>query len=138
MVIVYSPSSRDADLVRVDFMKPDGEPVARTLIVDCGFMGRSHFVLPQRDRGLSHAAAPASQVSGALQGKQNRALVVCRIPALSFQRVLIVIMTDLAALSLPAGVDGVAGLRFLRQFDRWGSERVAHGNWRFFLRRADD
>lgn len=42
-------------------------------------------------------------------------------------------MTDVTVLSLPLGVDGMAGLIFLRQFRSWGAERSAQGVWRFFL-----
>jgi hypothetical protein len=49
----------------------------------------------------------------------------------------IAIITDISVLSLPAGVDGMAGLSFLRQFARWGAERAAPG-WQFFLSNSND
>lgn len=35
--------------------------------------------------------------------------------------------------SLPDGVVGIAGLRFLRHFRRWGAEQPTSGNWQFVL-----
>ena len=66
---------------------------------------------------------------------QNRAWVTCCIPQLDFQCTLIAIMTDVSSLLLPSGVQGMAGLSFLRQFARWGANRTANG-WQFFL--SDD
>jgi hypothetical protein len=48
---------------------------------------------------------------------------------------LIAIVADTSSLSLPGGVEGLAGLTFLRQFARWGAERRAKG-WQFSL--SDD
>ncbi len=71
------------------FLKPDGDAVFKTLFVDSGFTGQSCFVLSQDATDLSHAAVPASRAAGALEGMQNRELVICRIAALAFQRTLI-------------------------------------------------
>ncbi len=84
MAIIYYPSFNDRDIVEVRFLKPDGDAVFKTLFVDSGFTGQSCFVLSQDATDLSHAAAPASRVAGALEGIRNRELVICRIPALAF------------------------------------------------------
>jgi hypothetical protein len=65
------------------------------------------------------------QAVGAIQGQQNRAWVMCCVPTIA-------IIADTSSLSLPAGVEGLAGLTFLRPFAKWGAERSAAG-WRFFL-----
>ena len=49
-----------------------------------------------------------------------------------FQRTLIAIVTDVSSLSLPSDIEGMAGLRFLRQFARWGAQRT-DTTWQFFL-----
>lgn len=133
MAMIYYPSREDSDIVDVQFLKPNGDTVFKTLLVDSGFTGQSCFVLSQDAIDLSHATAPAARTAGALEGMQNRVLVISRIPALGFQRTLIAIMTDMASLALPSGVEGMAGLRFLRHFARWGAELTTDGGWRFFL-----
>jgi hypothetical protein len=67
------------------------------------------------------------------QGTQQRAVVSCRVPALAFQATAVAILADLSGLALPPGVGGLAGLRFLRHFHRWGSEQTDRGDWNFFL-----
>jgi hypothetical protein len=62
--------------------------------------------------------------------------VTCRIPGLSFQRSFIAILADVSELDLPPGIEGMAGLRFLRSFRRWGAVQTNEGSWRFFL--SDD
>jgi hypothetical protein len=41
-------------------------------------------------------------------------------------------LADLGSLNLPLNVEGVVGLQFLRQFRRWGGERV-EGGWEFVV-----
>jgi hypothetical protein len=131
----FWPSAEDAELIEVDFVKLDGESRSLRLLVDSGFTGVSSFVLGEHAVDLVHAEYDPAEVIGAIQGQQNRAWVTCRIPALAFRRTLIAIITDTAKLSLPAGVEGLAGLTFLRQFARWGAERGEAG-WQFIL--SDD
>jgi len=138
MATLYFPSLRDADAVEVEFLRPDGGLALLRLLVDSGFTGQSSFVLGDSASELIQAAGPPSQAARALQGVQRRGWVICRIPALSFQQMLIAIVTDLSFLSLPAGVAGVVGLRFLRQFARWGAEQTGEGDWRFFLANGED
>src|SRR5437667_12667036 len=99
------------------------------LLVDSGFVGQSSFVLAEDAAELFRAELPPTQTTGALHGLQNRAWVTCRILALSFQRTLIAIVGDISSLSLPADVEGMFGLRFLRQFGRWGAEQVGDSGW---------
>jgi hypothetical protein len=103
------------------------------LLVDSGFTGQSCFVLPQSASDLAHAPASTSQAAGALQGAQSRIVVMCAIPALSFQTAAIAILADTSGLALPPDVHGMVGLRFLRHFRRWGAEQTEGGDWRFFL-----
>lgn len=133
MATVCFPSLPDGDIVEAQFLRLDGGLVPLTLLVDSGFTGQSSFVLPRDAVDLAHAMAPASYSAGALHGLQDRVLVTCTIPALAFQRTLIAILTDLEPLSLPAGAQGLAGLRFLRQFRRWGAEQDGSGSWQFCL-----
>ncbi len=118
MAIVYFPSLDQGDVVEVVFLTPSGNTVSMRLLVDSGFTGQSCFVLPTDAESLAQAAAPASQTAGALSGTQRRVVVTCRIPGLSFERSLIAILADVAALALPPGIQGLAGLRFLRSFRR--------------------
>lgn len=133
MAIAHFPSLDDAEAIEVSFLKPQGGEVTLRLLVDSGFTGESSFVLPSGSTGLAHALAAPRQTAGALQGTQKRVLVTARIPALSFQTPGIAILADTAALGLPPGVHGMAGLQFLRNFHRWGSERTEAGGWQFFL-----
>ena len=71
-------------------------------------------------RAISRSAQPRSVVTGA-------------IAELSFQFEAVAILADMSSLTLPAGVHGIVGLRFLRQFRRWGAERIDDGAWRFYL-----
>jgi hypothetical protein len=106
------------------------------LLVDSGFTGKSSAILGREDVELIRAQIPAAQATGALSGAQGRGWVSCWIPHLDFHCTLVAIITDLSPLSLPAGVQGMAGLTFLRQFARWGAERTS-GGWRFFLSSSD-
>lgn len=132
MATTHFPSLPDSDVIQVHFVTPAGAVVTRRLLVDSGFTGPTSFVLSKSDTGLSHAIVPSSQVTGALQGEYDRVLVMCRVPSVAFQRSLIAMLADLTPLALPDGVEGMAGLRFLRQFTRWGGER-GDGGWRFLL-----
>jgi hypothetical protein len=132
MATVYYPSRRDAEVIAVEFLTPQGGSRLRKLLVDSGFTGKSSVVLGDDAFELVHAQTPAAHATGALQGAQNRGWVTCRIPALTFQCTLIAILTDLSPLSLPPDVQGMVGLNFLRQFARWGAERTGDG-WQFFL-----
>jgi hypothetical protein len=133
MTVAYFPSLDAAETIEVAFVRPAGGETTVRLLVDSGFTGQSSFVLPRSASDLAHAHASASQVMGAIQGTQTRVIVTCRIAALSFQTPAIAILADTSGLALPAGVSGMVGLRFLRHFHRWGSERVEDGTWRFFL-----
>lgn len=133
MAIVHFPSLAECDLVEVEFVTADGRRLPARLLVDSGFTGASSFVLPDNFRHAVLANLSSAYAAGALRGRQERALIRCSILANSFERNLPAIFTDLRALSLPAGVDGMVGLTFLRQFKSWGAERDAHGAWRFFL-----
>ena len=132
MATVYYRSLDNAEVIDVEFLTLQGGTRLLKLLVDSGFTGNSSVILSNDLSDLVRAQIPATQTSGALQGPQERGWVTCRIPELSFQRTLIAIIADIAALSLPANVVGMAGLSFLRQFTRWGSERTADG-WQFLL-----
>lgn len=133
MPIAYFPCLTHEDTVEVVFVDPQGDERAYRLLVDSGFTGQSSFVLPLNAADLAHASASAATTSGALQGVQTRAVVTFRVPALPFESAAIAILTDTSGLALPPGIDGMAGLEFLRHFRRWGAEREASGAWRFFL-----
>jgi len=47
MAILYYPSLDDGDVIAVEFLKPDGDTVSKTLLIDSGFTGQSCFVLSQ-------------------------------------------------------------------------------------------
>jgi hypothetical protein len=100
-------------VVELVFLAPDGRPVSRWLAVDTGFTGPSALVLPAADATLADRSGPAGRVSGALTGVQDRAWMIASIPALRFRSSFLSICTDVSALALPAGVDGLAGLTFL-------------------------
>src|SRR4051812_38861508 len=127
MATAFYPSLADAEVVEVEFVKPDGSTRAMRLLVDSGFTGSSSFVLPDSAADLAIAALPARQTAGALQGSKDRAWVTCRIAALNYEEALIAIIADTATLSLPAGVDGLAGLAFLRRFAQWGAQLTNDG-----------
>ena len=133
MSIAYFPSHEAVETLEVAFVKPAGDEVTLRLLVDSGFTGNSSFVLPMSADELSHAQAAASRVMGALQGLQNRIVVTCRVPTLSFRTMAIAILADTSELELPPTVDGMVGLQFLRRFRRWGAEQIDVGSWQFFL-----
>lgn len=126
------PSPDSAELIEVEFISLDGEARSLRLLVDSGFTGKSSFVLSEDALDLVRAEYQPAQAVGAIQGQQNRAWVKCRIPTMAFQRTLIAIITDTSPLSLPTDVAGLAGLTFLRQFARWGAERIESA-WHFYL-----
>lgn len=132
MASVYYPSLDSAEVIEVEFLTLHGNVRILRLLVDSGFTGKSCLILGNDVRELIRAEIQPTQATGALQGVQNRGWVTCSIPGLSFQCTLIAIITDISPLSLPPGVEGMAGLSFLRLFARWGSERKADG-WHFFL-----
>ena len=133
MPVVSFPCLEQGDTIEVAFANPQGNEIPYRLLVDSGFTGQSSFVLPETASLFAHARAPTAETSGALQGVQKRIVVMYRIPALSFQATAIAILADTSSLALPPGVNGMAGLQFLRQFRRWGAERSDDGAWRFFL-----
>ncbi len=121
-------------IVRVEFLKPDGGVLGRTLVVDSGFTGLSAFALSPADGSLIRRwDAAAADVRGALTGRAERIWVTCTIPELGFRRTLKTICADLSSLALPSGADGIVGLTFLQDFVWWGARRGADGEWRFEL-----
>ena len=114
MAIAYYQSLEHAEAVEVVFLRPQGSDVTLRLLVDSGFAGESSFVLPEQLSDLAQASAPKSQVRGALRGAQRRSVVLCRIPQLSLQFAAPAILADMSTLALPVGVQGQAGLQFLR------------------------
>ena len=137
MAAVYYRSLDDAEVIDVEFLTLQGSVRVLKLLVDSGFTGKSSLILGNDARELVRAEIPPAQATGALQGAQNRGWVTCRIPDLSFQCTVIGIITDISVLSLPSGVQGMAGLAFLRNFARWGAERQAD-EWQFFLADGND
>jgi len=133
MPTVYFPSRPEFDAIDVRFLTTDGGEKLLTLLVDSGFTGQSSFVLAHDALEIVQSAATSCRATGALSGTQNRGLVTCRIPELAFERSFLAIFTDLSPLALPPRVHGLAGLRFLRHFHRWGAELTADSAWRMFL-----
>jgi len=133
MPTVYYPSPADAEVIEIEFLKPAGGARSIRLLVDSGFTGTSSLVLPEGASDLIQAEVPGSHATGALQGDQDRAWVSCHIPELGFRKAVIAIIADTAALSLPTGVEGMAGLSFLRHFSGWGAERTEDADWQFSL-----
>jgi hypothetical protein len=133
MPTAYFRSLEQCDVIEVAFLKPAGGEVILPLLADSGFTGQSCFVLPLYAEDLAQAAAPASQTAGALSGAQRRVVVTCRIPGLAFHGSFTAILADTSSLALPPGIEGMAGLRFLRYFRRWGAERADDNSWRFLL-----
>jgi hypothetical protein len=133
VTIAYFTSLRDAEVVDVDFVETAGRVVTIRLLVDSGFTGKESFVLSREALNMARASAKPAQAAGALTGMQSRGWVLCRIPSLAFEESLIAVFSDLAPLCLPASVEGMVGLTFLRHFARWGAERASGQSWRFFL-----
>ncbi len=137
MATVYFPSNPDGEVIYVEFISPAAEARSLCLLVDSGFTGVSDIILSQADRDLVWGTLRRVEAFGALQGDQERAHVVGRIPGLVFEQRLTAIVTDLSQLILPHGVEGMAGLTFLRRFSRWGAERTTDGRWQFFLSESE-
>lgn len=133
MSTVYFPSSPECEVVDVELLSQDGGVRNTRLMVDSGFTGESALVLPAHLESLAHAHVDQAFAAGALSGKQTRVVARCRVSGLSFDDALIAITADLTNLALPADVDGIVGLTFLRRFSRWGAERTLSGDWSFFL-----
>ena len=138
MAIIYFPSPDNCDVVEIELLNPKGGSVFASLFVDSGFTGESCLVMSEFARQFAIANISAAHTSGALQGRQPRILITCRISALDFQSNLIAIVTDVSSLALPDGVVGMAGLSFLRLFARWGAQRSVDGSWQFFLTKGED
>ena len=102
MGTVFFHSSEYAEVIEVEFVTISGEPRSLKLLVDSGFTGKSSFVLPEPSLDLVLAEHQPAQAIGALQGEQNRAWVTCRIPAISFQRTLVAIMSITSSRRVPA------------------------------------
>lgn len=108
--------------------------LTRRLLVDSGFTGRSALVLSSGDAEMARRRfAPSSEVAGAIEGSRDRVWVKLAVPDIAFATSTIAISSDLAPLSLLPGIDGLCGLAFLNLFWRWGAERLANGEWVFFL-----
>lgn len=139
MLVTHFPFFHGLPTVLVNFSATRPTAViARRLLVDSGFTGKSAFVLSTADAArLRRRAAPTSQVTGALFGAHARVWVRCSVPALEFDASLMAISSELSSLNLPEGVDGLAGLSFLSYLERWGAERVASTDWAFFLAMRD-
>lgn len=135
MAVTAFPFFGGYPVVELVFRRVDGSgSVARRLLVDSGFTGRSAFVLGLSEEGvLRQWIAGEIDVAGALQGRRQRVWVRCGVPALGFRATLTAIVADLASLALPPRIHGIAGLAFLSRFVRWGGDRVATGSWQFFL-----
>ena len=133
MAITYFSSLEDAEVVDVEFVGPEGSIAPMRLLVDSGFTGESSCILPRHVANLVLVPVPRSETAGALGGIQDRGWVVCRVPGVSFEKMMIAIFTDISPLCLPPEADGMVGLSFLRHFARWGAERAADRHWRFFL-----
>jgi len=133
MSVAYFESLDECDLIEVVFIGFRGEEKSIRLLVDSGFTGVSEFVLSTDLRDFGLANLSSAHAAGALSGRQERTLVRCRIPSIPFDESSSAILADLRPLSLPRGVQGMAGLAFLRRFSRWGSERADGNGWRFFV-----
>lgn len=68
MATAFYPSLADAEVIDVEFVRPDGSTQAMRLLVDSGFTRSSSFVLPDSAADLTVAALPARQTTGELQG----------------------------------------------------------------------
>ena len=73
MAAVYFRSLDEAEVIDVEFLKPQGGVRLFKLLVDSGFTGKSSVVLGQEASELVRAQVPPAQVSGALQGRRTAA-----------------------------------------------------------------
>ena len=126
-------SLAEAEVVTVELEHLDGTIVTRTLMVDSGFTGASGVLLSNHDMSLIHASAPFATTGGALVGQQSRGAIRIGVAGVLTPRRMFALFADLSTLSLPANVEGMVGLTFLRLFDQWGAQRHADGTWRFGL-----
>ncbi|MDA0841494.1 MAG: hypothetical protein O2857_27350 [Planctomycetota bacterium] len=133
MANVYFQSLDQGDLILVEFLTTEGGIRPMTMLVDSGYCGQSSFVVPSNERSIFLAPAGVGYTSGAIIGNQERGLVICRVPQVVYEETMIAIFADTTSLSLPGPAEGLVGLRFLRQFNRWGAERTSEKTWRFFL-----
>ena len=137
MAAVYFRSLDDAEVIDVEFLTLQGSVRVLKLLVDSGFTGKSSLILGNDARELVRAEIPPAQATGALQGGTESRLGDLPHTRFEFQCTVIGIITDISVLSLPSGVQGMAGLAFLRNFAGWGAERKADG-WQFFLADGND
>jgi hypothetical protein len=133
MTLAHFTSLAHAEVINVVFVDEKGGETTLRMQVDSGFVGRSSFVLPDTYVNLGQGDAPDSTAVGALRGVHRRVVVSVAIPALAYRTSGLAILAKPADLKLPQGVDGMAGLTFLRAFHRWGAEKDQSGRWRFFL-----
>jgi predicted aspartyl protease len=106
----------------------------RRLLVDSGFSGASDVVLSYADaRRFGFHRLPATRVGGAISGAQIRTEVHAGLVGVLPISAIAAICADLAPLSLPDGVHGIAGLTFLCRFRRWGAEQRRNGTWSFLV-----
>jgi hypothetical protein len=136
MAVAYYRSLDDAEAIEVEFLTLADSVRVLKLLVDSGFTGKSSLILGNEAREPVRAEVPPAQALGALQGAQNRGWVTCRIPDLGFQCTVIGIITDISSLSLPSGVQGMAGLTFLRNFAH-GARSAKRTDGTSFLARTD-
>ena len=132
MSTVSFESLNDADIVEIDLLSLDGQSHRVRLLVDSGFTGTSSLVLPEDLSRFIRADLPETEAFGALRGIQHRGWVTTQVSGRKSQRTVIAIFADVSVLSLPESVVGMVGLNFLRQFSRWGAERIDAG-WQFTL-----
>lgn len=137
MPTAFFASHPQAEVVAVELQTLSGQHRPVQLLVDSDFTGESELILSIDESELTWTPIAAVQTAGALQGQQLRVVVMGRVPALSFDSPLVAILADLSQLNLPSGVSGIAGLTFLRRFDRWGAERTPGSGWQFFLSDSD-
>lgn len=137
MAIARFLSLEEVETIEISFLKPQGGEVSLRLLVDSGFTGESSFVISKNTTGLAYSIASPMEVAGALQGRQKRIMVRVKIPLLSVEFPALAIQTNTTSLALPPTVDGMAGLQFLRHFQRWGSEKIQADAWQFFLETKD-
>lgn len=129
MPTIHFASSPDAEIVSAEFEKLDGSIARRTLCVDTGFTGASGVLLSLQYIGLAWAKVRPAATGGALQRQQQRGIVRLGVARLIPPQSKFALFADLTTLSFPAGVEGMVGLTFLREFDRWGAERQSDSSY---------
>jgi predicted aspartyl protease len=131
------PSLDAAEVIEVEFVRLDGSTRMLRMLVDTVFTGKSSLIVAPEAVDLIRARLPRTQTSGALRGAKRRAWVKCCIRKMKFEATMIAIIADLSSLALPAGVDGLIGLSFLRHFARWGGY-LTRKKWAFKLVDRED